>query len=58
MNQDNLKRLLQDLKIVVAELESEIYSDPSSYSSNILNLNLDSVLQYEDTNDNDSEEGL
>lgn len=58
MNQDNLKRLLQDLKIVVAELESEIYSDPSSYSSNILNLDLGSVLQYEDTNDNDSEEGL
>ena len=58
MNQDNLKRLLQDLKIVVMELESEIYSDPSSYSSNILNLDLGSVLQYEDTNDNDSEEGL
>lgn len=58
MNQDNLKKLLQDLKIVVMELESEIYSDPSSYSSNILNLDLGSVLQYEDTNDNDSEEGL
>ena len=58
MNQDNLKKLLQDLKIVVMELESEIYSDPSSYSSNILNLDLGSVLQYEDTNDDDSEEGL
>ena len=58
MNQDNLKKLLQDLKIVVMELESEIYSDPSSYSSNILNLDLGSMLQYEDTNDDDSEEGL
>ena len=60
MNIDNLKTLLKDLKVVIAELESEIYSDPSSYSSNdsLLDLDLDSVLNYAQTNDNDSEEGL
>ena len=57
MNTDNLKRLIKDLKVVVAELESEVYSDPSSYSNSTLSVNLEHVLNYAQTNDDD-EEGL
>ena len=31
MKKRNLKKIIQDLKLVVNELESEVYSDPSVY---------------------------
>ena len=31
MNKKNLKVLIQDLEIAVAELKAEVYADPSSY---------------------------
>ena len=31
MNKKNLKTLIQDLEIAVAELKAEVYADPSSY---------------------------
>jgi len=54
MNQENLKHLLQKLKQLTNELESEIYSDPESY---VLNLDYSEVLSYHEYNDDD-EEGL
>ena len=31
MNKKNLKTLIQDLEIAIAELKAEVYADPSSY---------------------------
>ena len=57
MEKDNLKKLLQDLKVVVSELESEIYADVESYEPFTLSIEMDSMLEYEHINDDD-EEGL
>lgn len=53
MNKDRLKVILSDLKKVIAELESEVYSDIDSYHT--LNINYDEVLQYYETNDDDGD---
>ena len=34
MNKRNLKTLIQDLVIAIAELKAEVYSEPSSYLDN------------------------
>ena len=31
MNKKNLKTLIQDLEIAIAELKAEVYADPSAY---------------------------
>ena len=53
MNKDRLKVILSDLKKVIAELESEVYSDIDSYKT--LNIDYDEVLKYYDTNDDDGD---
>ena len=58
MDNDKLKLLIQELKSVVAALESEVYSDPDSYCQHTFNIDLEGVLNYKQSNDDDSEEGL
>jgi len=56
MNKESLKRILTELKGVIAELETEIYADKDSYlSSPTLNIEYDEVLKYYETNDNDGD---
>ena len=38
MDKKNLKKLLGELKTVMTEIESEVYSDPSAYTSNVSTL--------------------
>ena len=35
MDRQNLKKLLAELKTVMVEIESEIYSDPDAYTSKV-----------------------
>jgi hypothetical protein len=56
MNKRELKRIYRELQEKMEELESAIYSDADSYSS--LNVDYQDVLDYYQTNDNNSEEGL
>ena len=55
MDKQKLKELLNTLKHLVNELESEVYSDPGSYTEGVVTLNLDygEVLKYYQTNDDD-----
>lgn len=55
MKKERLKELYLQLKSIVTELESEIYSDPELYT---LNIDYSEVLKYEEVNDDDSDEGL
>ena len=55
MNKKELKQILHNLKEVVEELESAIYSDTESYTA--LNVDYDEVLSYYDT-PSSAEEGL
>ena len=57
MDKQRLKELLNTLKHLVNELESEVYSDPGSYTDGIHTLNLDygEVLEYYQTNDDDGD---
>lgn len=57
MDKQKLKELLNTLKHLVNELESEVYSDPRSYTEGVVTLNLDygEVLKYYQTNDDDGE---
>jgi len=54
MNQKRLKKILQDLKGVVYELESEVYADKDSYLSN-LHVEYNEILEYIDYNDDDGD---
>ena len=55
MNKNELKQILNNLKEVVEELESAIYSDVDSYKS--LNVDYQEVLDYYNDTPN-AEEGL
>ena len=55
MNKNELKQILNNLKDVVEELESAIYSDVDSYLS--LNVDYQDVLDYYNDTPN-AEEGL
>ena len=55
MNKNELKQILNNLKEVVEELESAIYSDVESYKS--LNVDYQDVLDYYNDTPN-AEEGL
>lgn len=55
MDKTRLKDLIASLKSAVEALESEVYSDSSSYLPT--ELDYDEVLKYYQTNDDD-EEGL
>jgi hypothetical protein len=55
MNKNELKQILNNLKDVVEELESAIYSDVDSYKS--LNVDYQDVLDYYNDTPN-AEEGL
>ena len=55
MNRRELKRIYQELKEKMEELESAIYSDTDSYST--LNVDYQDVLDYYNTQPN-AEEGL
>jgi len=55
MQKQKLKELIASLKSVVSALESEVYSDSSSYIPT--EKDYDEVLKYYQTNDDD-EEGL
>ena len=53
MNKERLKVILSDLKKVISELESEVYSDIESYHT--LNIEYDEVFKYYETNDDDGD---
>ena len=53
MNPKRLKAIRDLLQQLVAELDAEIHSDTSSYTS--LDLNYDEVVEYYLTNDDDGE---
>ena len=55
MNKLRLISLLNRLKDVTCELECELKGDPSSY---LAKPTYEDVLEYYQTNDHDSEEGL
>ena len=55
MNKKELKRIYQDLKSIMEELEAAIYSDTESYST--LDVDYEEVLNYYNTQAN-AEEGL
>ena len=56
MNKDKLKVLITQLKALVSEIESEVYSDTSSYTSSpTLNIDYGEVLKYYDVNDDDGD---
>ena len=56
MNKRELKRIYRELQEKMEELEAAIYSDTESYST--LNVDYQDVLDYYQTNDDDSQEGL
>ena len=53
MNQTRLKAIRDLLKQLVAELDAEIHSDTSAYTT--MDLNYDEVVEYYQTNDDDGE---
>ena len=55
MNKKELKRIYQDLKSLMEELETAIYSDTESYTS--LDVDYEEVLNYYNSQSN-AEEGL
>jgi len=52
MDRQNLKVILSDLKRIIEDLESEIYSDKESY---LVDTHYDSVVSYLQSNDDDGE---
>ena len=56
MNKTRILSLIERLKVVVCELESEFKSDVGSYEFDIDEYT--EILKYYDTNDDDGEEGL
>ena len=52
MNKDKLKGIISDLKKVISELESEVYSDASAYT---LDLDYSEVVKYYEVNDDDGD---
>jgi len=57
MNKQRLKQILIQLKDIIEELESEIYSDKESYLPHLKD-SFDYVLEYYHNNDDDGQEGL
>ena len=55
MNKIRIFSLIDRVKSNLIELENELKSDPSSYLEGVT---YQDILQYEDMNDDDSEEGL
>ena len=55
MNRSELKRIYKEMKSLMEELETAIYSDTESYTS--LNIDYEEVLNYYNTQSN-AEEGL
>lgn len=55
MKNDRLLEILNNLKVIVRDLESEIKSDPESYT---LNIPYEDVVKYYSNNNDDDEEGL
>ena len=56
MNKENLLTIVDKMKILVNELESELKSNVGSYSMG--EDDYEEILKYIDTNDDDGEEGL
>jgi|TARA_B100002019_G_scaffold141628_1_gene122027 hypothetical protein len=52
MNKKNLKTLIQDLEIAIAELKAEVYADPSAY---IDKSSKRTASSYIDQNDDDGD---
>ena len=52
MNKKNLKTLIQDLEIAIAELKAEVYADPSAY---IDKSSERTASSYIDQNDDDGD---
>ena len=52
MNKKNLKTLIQDLEIAVAELKAEVYADPSAY---IDKSSKRTASSYSEQNDDDGD---
>ena len=52
MNKRNLKTLIHDLEIAIAELKAEVYADPSAY---IDKSSERTVSSYIDQNDDDGD---
>ena len=50
MKKKNLKTLINDLEIAIAELKAEVYSDPSAYR---ISSDSDKTTSYRDINDED-----
>ena len=50
MKKKNLKTLIQDLELAIAELKSEVYSDPNAYR---ISSDSDKTTTYFDINDED-----
>ena len=50
MKKRNLKTLIHDIEIALAELKSEVYSDPNAYR---ISSDSDNTTSYRDINDED-----
>ena len=56
MKKRNLKKIIKELKILLNELESEVYSDPSVYVHPwYKHTNKTTEKTYEDVNDDDGD---
>jgi len=58
MEKRNLKKIIKELKILLDELESEVYSDPSVYVHpwyEHMDYQKDNRSSYKETNDDDGE---
>ena len=56
MEKRNLKKIIKELKILLNELESEVYSDPSVYINPWYeHHHRDDRSSYKETNDDDGE---
>ena len=51
MKKKNLKTLIQDLELTIAELKSEVYSDPNAYR---ISSDSDLTTSYRDINDEEA----
>ena len=53
MEKDNLKQIVSKLKLLVDQLESEVYSDPAAYNTNTTKYDIP-ISDYEEVfNDDD-----
>ena len=53
MNKKNLKTLIQDLEIAIAELKAEVYADPSAYIDKSSKRTASNIDQNDDDGDPD-----